>query len=284
MTLPAAGILFFCTAHIAQAQTAADVSSNSAASAPQLQLASLASTSDSATASLPDAPSPADASLTTAAQQQNQQNIAQQTMQQLNNGFYFLLSSKPSKYSTTIKPGQKFVPFTVKEKFIYSLRESSSPEAFFVIFASAGYNHLIDGNPHAGSDSGGFGERLGYVGLRNTTTHILSDGILASAFHSDERYFRQGPREKFGHRAKHAVIATFTAHRDSDATAEFDYAGILGRAGSAFLTRAYYPHVSATVPVAAGTFGYSIAGELSGNLFLEFWPDVVAKLSHGKKY
>jgi hypothetical protein len=278
-TLSAAGIVFVCLTHTALAQSAADSNPNSTAlsrtlaadSTTSQQFASL----DAANASLPDAP---------AAQQQSQPNVAQQTVQKIDNGFYFLLSSRQSKYSTTIKPGQPFIPFTVKEKFIYSIRESTSPEAFFVIFASAGYNHLIDGNPHAGSDSAGFGERVGYVALRNTSTHILSDGILASAFHQDERYFRMGPGNTFGHRTKHAVIATFTAHRDRDATAVFDYAGILGRAGSAFLTRAYYPHVSATVPVAAGTFGYSIAGELAGNLFLEFWPDVVSKLTHGKKY
>ena len=223
-TLPAAGILALCLSGVCLAQSPA---ANPSADSDQP-----ATTEDAQLQPpLPDAPSPA------AAQQQTtgQPNVAQKTVQKIDNGFYFLLSSKQSRYSTTIKPGEEFVPFTVKEKFIYSLRESVSPEAFFVIFASAGYNHLIDGNPHAGSDSAGFGERVGYVALRNTSTQILSDGIL-------------------------------------------------GRAGSAFLTRAYYPHVSATVPVAAGTFGYSIAGELAGDLFLEFWPDVVSKLTHGKKY
>jgi len=272
-TLPAAGILALCLSGVCLAQSPA---ANPSADSDQP-----ATTEDAQLQPpLPDAPSPA------AAQQQTtgQPNVAQKTVQKIDNGFYFLLSSKQSRYSTTIKPGEEFVPFTVKEKFIYSLRESVSPEAFFVIFASAGYNHLIDGNPHAGSDSAGFGERVGYVALRNTSTHILSDGILASAFHQDERYFRMGPGNSIGKRAKHAIVDTFIAHRDRDATAQFDYSGILGRAGSAFLTRAYYPHVSATVPVAAGTFGYSIAGELAGDLFLEFWPDVVSKLTHGKKY
>jgi hypothetical protein len=279
-TLPAAAILCFCLQQASFAQApAADPDTNAASAIPAAEATVQLAALNTSTSAIPDAPTPVQQSATT-----QHPDLAQQTGQQIDKGFYFLLSSKPSKYSTTVKPGQKFVPFMVKEKFVYSARESVSPEAFFVIFWSAGYNHLIDGNPHAGSDSAGFGERVGYIALRDTSVHIISDGIYASLFHQDERYFRQGPGNKFKSRAKHAVLATFTAHRDRDGSAQFDYSGILGRASASYLTMTYYPHISATPVVASTTFGYSLAGELFGNAFLEFWPDVVAKLTHGKKY
>jgi len=287
MTLPAAGILLFCLQNSSSAQAVTDAAptvspaattetvpaATEAATPAPVQLATLESPA------LPDAPLPAQQQTT------NQQpNIIQQTGQEIDKGFYLFLSMKPSKYSTTVKPGQKFVPFTVKEKFIYTARESVSAEAILVIVTSAGFNQLIDGNPHAGSDLGGFGDRLGYIGLRNTSSKVFSDAIYASMFHTDERYFRMGPGNGFKQRAKHIVLQTFTAHRDHDGSPVFDYAGVLGRASASYLTMAYYPASSVSVGVASSTFGYSLLGEMGGNAFLEFWPDVLHKITKGKRY
>jgi hypothetical protein len=188
---------------------------------------------------------------------------------------HFLLSSSQSKYSTVVKPGQDRVPFTAKEKFIFSMRESVSPEQAFVVTLSAGYNHLIDGNPHFGSDGNGFGEREGSAALREASVHLLGDGVFATAFHQDPRYFRVGPGTRFSRRVRHVLIASVTSHADSDGRLQPDYSGLLGRAVTAGETLGYYPHVSATGKIAAETFGYSVLGEVAGNGFLEFWPDLV---------
>jgi hypothetical protein len=186
-----------------------------------------------------------------------------------------LLSSSKSKYSTVLKPGQTRVPYTAKEKFIFAVRESVSPEQAFVVTLGAGYNQLINGNPHYGTDSNGFGEREGTSALREASNHLLGDGLFASAFHQDPRYFRDGNGVPFKARAKHVLVSAVTSHADSDGHLQPDYSGLLGRASTAAMTVTYYPHVSATPDIAAETFGYSILGELAGNAFLEFWPDII---------
>src|SRR5580658_2185537 len=60
----------------------------------------------------------------------------------------FFLATSGSRYSTVLNPGEKRVPFTVGEKFIYSARESVDTEEFLTVMVSSGFNHLIDGNPH----------------------------------------------------------------------------------------------------------------------------------------
>jgi hypothetical protein len=191
-----------------------------------------------------------------------------------------LLSSSKSKYSTVLKPGQERIPYTVEEKFLFSLRESVSPEQAFVVTLSAGYNHLIDGNPHFGSDEEGFGEREGSAALREFSVHLLGDGLFASAFHQDPRYFRQGYGVPFKKRVQHVFVSAVTSHADSDGRLQPDYSGLLGRAVTAGETIGYYPHVSANGRVAAETFGYSILGGLGGNAFLEFWPDILHRHAH----
>lgn len=185
------------------------------------------------------------------------------------------LASSNSKYSTVVKPGQKVVPFTPKEKMIFSLRESVSTEQLFVVTLSGGYNHLIDGNPHFGSDANGFGERVGSAALREASIHIQGDGIAASIFHQDPRYFRQGKGRPFKQRVGHVFASVVTSHADSDERLQPDYSGITGRAATAIETLGYYPHTSAKASVATESFGYSFLGELGGNAFLEFWPDIL---------
>lgn len=298
MTLPAAGILLFCLQTTSFAQTPTTPAIDSATAAPQTAAPETAAPETALVSSDSTAADPAAATIQLAAvnsptpvpdaplpqQSTTQDSTTQQQPNIIDKGFYFFLSSKPSKYSTTVKPGQKFVPFTIKEKWIYTARESVSTEAILVIVTSAAFNQWIDGNPHAGSDLGGYGDRLGYIALRNTSGKVFSDAIYASILHTDERYFRMGPGNSIAQRTRHAIVNTFVAHRDRDGSPIFDYAGVAGRASASFLTMAYYPSSSSSAAVAAETFGYSLIGEVAGNAFLEFWPDVVHKITKGKKY
>jgi hypothetical protein len=84
-----------------------------------------------------------------------------------------------------------------------------------------------------------------------------------------------GPGYGFTQRVKHVIVATVTSHSDRDGHTQVDYSGLLGRSTTSAMTLLYYPHVSATGVIATETFGYSLLGELGGNSFLEFWPDIV---------
>jgi hypothetical protein len=228
---------------------------------------------------LPDAPTPVPVALNLSKGANDANDAADAAANAAAERRAILLSTSNSKYSTVLKPGQERVPYTVKEKFAFSARESVSPEQFFVVTLGAGYNHLIDGNPRYGTDSQGYGERVGTNALREGSIHFLGDGVFASAFHQDPRYFRKGPGTPFRKRVMHVVRSGVTSHADSDGHIQPDYSGLLARAATAGMTLTYYPQVSANGRVAAETFGYSILGEMGGNLFLEFWPDIIHRHS-----
>jgi hypothetical protein len=219
---------------------------------------------------MPDAPQPNSAAVNNAGAGANL--IGPSASGDTNAAQLFLFTSN-SRYNTELKPGEKRVPFSVREKFIYSIRESISTEEVFVFTLGAGYNHFINGNPRYGTDGNGFGERVGTSALREASVHILGDGVMASALHQDPRYFTVGRGHPFIDRVKHVVASAVTSHSDRDGHVQPDYSGMTGRAATAAMTLAYYPHVSATNTIAAETFGYSLLGDMAGNALLEFLPD-----------
>jgi hypothetical protein len=246
-----------------------------------------ATTADAAakTTALPDAPTPDAATLS--ASSSTSADAAQQTAPQSTrqpqqiHGIGGLLYPRPGKYSTVVQPEETFHPLSPGEKMIYSIRESVSPGELTVVVLDAGFNHLINGDPKYGSDSTAFLQRMGAIGLRQATMHVIGDGIYASVFHQDERYFRKGPGTPFKSRAKY-VLASIFLSRGNNGNTEFDASGILGRATGSALTMAYYPSPSANGRVVAKTFGFSLLGELGANTCLEFWPDVWLHLFPGK--
>lgn len=192
---------------------------------------------------------------------------------------WFFLATSGSKYSEVLNPGEKRVPFTVREKFIYSVRESVDTEEFIVVMGSAGYDHLVNNDPKYGTDGNGFGERVGTTALREASVHLLGDFAFASVLHQDPRYFREGPGKPFMRRVKHVIVSCVTSHSDRDGHLQPDYSGLTARAATAAMTVLYFPHVSATNTIAAETFGYSVLGDMAGNAVLEFLPDFL----HPKK-
>jgi hypothetical protein len=62
-----------------------------------------------------------------------------------------------------------------------------------------------------------------------------------------------------------------------------NYSLLAGYGAAAAMTMAYYPHVSSGGGRAAITYGYSLLGNVAGNQFHEFWPDVRRKLFHRKQ-
>jgi hypothetical protein len=238
---------------------------------------------------LPDAPTPdaatpdaatssgsysssieASATATDSGKQLMSQGAAQPQMAGLGRLLY---PSYTSKYSTVVQPGVAFETFSPGEKLLYSIRESVTPGQLSLVVLDAGFNHLIGGDPRYGSDSGAFAARIGAIGLRQASMHVIGDGIYASILRQDERYFRKGRGTPVRGRIKYVLTSIFMT-RGNNGNTQVDASGLLGRATGAALTMAYYPKISANGSVAARTFGYALLGEMSANAYLEFWPDV----------
>jgi hypothetical protein len=179
------------------------------------------------------------------------------------------------RYAQVIEPGQKAAEFTPPEKLVFSLTEIVRPITILPSLYSASYEQLFNSDPKYGHDAGAFGEKFGASMLRRASLRVFSDGVFASAFHQDPRYYRVAQGSIF-HRTlfslRQAVI-----RRGDDGENQFNYSGIAGRAVSAALTVTYYPEPSVTAKVVGTTFAYSIASDAGGNLLLEFLPNIIRK-------
>ena len=120
-----------------------------------------------------------------------------------------------------------------------------------------------------------FGASIGDIVSQN----FWGDFVLASAFHEDTRYRREGEGHKLGERIEYALSRSAITRTDSgDET--FNFANVLGTAMSAGLSNAYYPPASRTPRETLTNWGTDMAGSGLANLMPEFWPDFKRWLKH----
>ena len=182
------------------------------------------------------------------------------------------------KLSKSVAPGETPPPLTVGEKMRLPLIEQVQPYAFFTQVLSAGWEHLLDSDPQYGTDSAGFGERLGAAALRQSSSVFFSDGVFASLFRQDPRYYRKGSGPIL-RRGLYAASRVWVTRNDSGARAP-NYSLFAGRAVATALTVTYYPAVSATAGRTARGYAISFAPSMLGNQYHEFWPDISRLLFH----
>lgn len=182
------------------------------------------------------------------------------------------------KWSPLVEPGEHAPSLSSKDKMMFWLHEQARPMALLPAFASAGYGQLRDSDPHYGTDSAAFGERLGAAALRDASMRFFADSLMPTLTHEDPRYHRKGSGN-IGSRGWYAVERIFLDRHD-DGHVGLDFSDVPGRLIASGLTMAYYPHRSANGGVVLRTWGTSIGGDAVGNLFFEFWPSVRDHFRH----
>jgi hypothetical protein len=180
------------------------------------------------------------------------------------------------RWEGIVEPGEKVPPLTTKDKFVFPLHEEIRPLNLVPVVLLGFYGTIRGSDPKYGTDGNGFGERVGAAALRQTSIRIFSDGLLPAVFHEDPRYYRKAygsTDARIGYALKRLIIDP----RDSGKRG-FNYSDILGRGMAAALTQTYYPNASVGAGVVFRTWGYSLLGSETVNIFQEFWPDVKHKL------
>lgn len=183
--------------------------------------------------------------------------------------------TKPvSRFATVVEPDEITQVMTVKEKFQYAFLEQATVYAAGSYLLSAGWEQLLDSDPKYDNNSwDAFGKRLGWAVVRQSSQAVFTDGLFASAFHQDPRYYRKGGGlEDFWPRTGYVISRVVTRRLDSGKMAP-NYSLFAGYAAASALTMAYYPSVSATWPKVWEGYGYSILANAGGNALQEFLPD-----------
>jgi hypothetical protein len=181
----------------------------------------------------------------------------------------------PRKYALMIEPGQKAQHLSVPDKFVYSLLDASRPITLVPALYSASYEQITGADPKYGSDGGAFAAHFGAAMAHSVSTRVFADGLFASAFHQDPRYYRVA-KGSIMYRSLHSALEVLI-RRGDDGAEQFNYSGILGRGASAGLVLAYYPPKSQRTGVVFSTWAVSIGSDAIGNVMLEFLPDLARK-------
>lgn len=214
-------------------------------SAGQAQVAPLLPgvTQQIATASLPDSPGAVVAS--SSAVDAGSSSTLSDSLSQMGGGASqqapaALPTDVAPKYSITIKAGQAAQPLSAADKLVMGFRKQVALGALASWTASAGFSHLLDNRPHYGTDSAGYGERLGAAALRDTSQSVFYYGVYSNLFRQDPRYYVLGPQHHFQHRAVYAASRVVITRKDKGGTA-VNWSLLSGIASSAALANAYYP-------------------------------------------
>jgi hypothetical protein len=177
------------------------------------------------------------------------------------------------KYAQVIEPEETAQQFTSTGKMMFSFTEVARPITLLPALYSASYEQLFNIDPKYGHDTGAFGEKLGASMLRSASVRVFSDGILASAFHQDPRYYRVGEGSVV-HRGLRSAMQALVRRGDDGASPN----QLLRDRGARRrgCTHGYLlSEPSVTAAVVASTFLISIATDAGGDLLLEFIPSVV---------
>jgi len=186
------------------------------------------------------------------------------------------------KYTKYVSWGYKAQPITARDKVIIGVRDLYSPFSFLGEITSAGYSHLVNGQPNYGTDSGAFGERVGAAVLRDSSEGVFTDMIFAPMLHEDPRYFAEGPRYNIFHRALYAVTRPLITQTDSGKQS-VNGAMLLGYAAASAVSYSYYPKINQNFHDTAATYGGALEGAAIGFLVSEFEDDIFIALHLEKK-
>jgi hypothetical protein len=176
------------------------------------------------------------------------------------------------KYQYYINQGQSSRPLDSPDKIRLSLYEETDGFTAFTSLLAAGLSQWDNSDPKYGTDKGAFGERLGAAFIRQTSQAIFSDGLGATVFRDDPRYYVMGDGHSFGKRVLYAATRVVTTR--SNTGLERPNAPLLfGYLAAAALTQAYYPPSSQNANAVFVTYGLSLAAAGLGYEFHEFLGD-----------
>lgn len=176
-----------------------------------------------------------------------------------------------------VKAGQVAPPLNAADKFAFATRNALSPLGFVGSLASAGISHATDSRPHFGTDSAGFGERLGATVYRSDVKAFFGFGVFPVLFHDDPRYYVLGDTAPFKQRALYAATRIAIARKDSGARG-INYPRLLAPVISQGSANGFYPGRDQNVGNTITGILVSYATSAGGDELKEFREDILRRL------
>jgi hypothetical protein len=171
---------------------------------------------------------------------------------------------------------QNAAPLTPSQKFRLALRSATDPVAFLTAGFVAGIEQARDTFPDYGQGGEGYAKRFGAAYVDSFNGGMLGNALFPALLHQDPRYFRKGTGP-FSHRLFYAIASTVRTRNDNGRWAP-NYSNLLGNLAAGGISNLYYPESDrGFVLTVQRALTVSAEGAL-GSIFVEFWPDISAKL------
>ena len=161
---------------------------------------------------------------------------------------------------------------SLDEKWDFFIAETAAPFTLGAGAMNAAVSQVTRSAPLYGRHWRAYPKRFGASVGDIVSQNFFGDFLLASAFHEDTRYVREGLSHHLAPRVGYAISRAVITRKDSGGST-FNWANVLGTGMSAGLSNAYYPPISRTPRETLANWGTSVAGSGMANLMPEFWPD-----------
>lgn len=128
---------------------------------------------------------------------------------------------------------------------------------------------------------GGYDRRFGSAMARESSSEFFGTFALATARHEDPRFYPE-IRPRFFHAAKYSVQRVFISRSD-DGRDVVSWSRLGGPLMAEALANVYWPERNRTVGDTLFRYGLDLASRASGNMFREYWPALLQKISHAPR-
>jgi hypothetical protein len=141
---------------------------------------------------------------------------------------------------------------------------------------------MVNGAPHYGTNSAAFGERLGAALIKQTTSHVLTNGVFASLLHDDPRYYQLGDDYSLKRRMLYSGSRVLITRNDSGHAVP-NIPRIAATISVAALNNVYYPPADRGFNHSMTNVFTSLAIKAAGYEMNEFMGDLLRLVHHPKE-
>jgi hypothetical protein len=167
------------------------------------------------------------------------------------------------------------------QKFQLFVDDSVSVNAFTwsVLGSAVGQADNSPSGFHQGWE--GYGKRFGTDMTRQASGQFFGTFVIATALHQDPRFYAE-INPGFFHAVKYSLQQVFIMRND-DSLKVVAWSKLIGPALGEGLATVYWPDQNRTVGNTFLRYGLDLASRASGNMLREYWPVLLAKISHASR-
>ena len=180
----------------------------------------------------------------------------------------------------SVSAGTKLPPQTVKEKFKTGLEDSFDYSAVIFVGIQAGIAQASDSYPAFHQGAAGYARYYWHTFADQADENLMVESIFPSALHEDSRYYTLG-HGGFLKRSGYALSRAVITRTDSGGET-VNISEIGGAGAAAAISSGYYPTQYRTWTKVGQRWLTNVILDSATLYVKEFWPDVNARLSHGK--